>query len=104
MSWKVGVAGAVAVLCAGCNTSSGDGGLSVVKLTDGGRQVVELKAGDAQLAACSKLGEVKAYPPYVLPDDGRFNLRNAAAQQGGNVMVVTNYFIAPATADAYRCG
>ncbi|GGC49873.1 hypothetical protein [Chelatococcus reniformis] len=104
MSWKVGVAGAVALLCAGCNTSSQDGGLSVVKLTDGGRQVVELKAGDGQLAACRKLGEVKAYPPYVLPDDGRFNLRNAVAQQGGNVMVVTNYFIAPATADAYRCG
>lgn len=86
----------------GCASTSTSSSMAVVKLTDGGARMAILGSLDAG-KQCALLGVVKAYPPYILPDDFRNTLRNKAAELGADAIFVTNFLIAPATANAYRC-
>lgn len=93
----------VALLVSGCASSSSDK-FAVKKLTPEGKNVtVLLSASKAVELSCKKIQEVKAYPPYILPDDARNTLRNETAKLGGNAIVITNYLIGIAKGDAYKC-
>lgn len=56
----------------------------------------------AEVAGCKILGTVEGHPPYIGPNDAMNQLRNQAAAQGGNVLLVTSFSFT-VTGVSYRC-
>ncbi|WP_198379350.1 hypothetical protein [Roseomonas sp. KE2513] len=81
---------------------TGSSGSGFTSVTEAGARLTSVEAGNT--AACQRLGQVEAHPPYMLPTDAPNTLRNRAADLGADTIVYTNLLVGTAKADAFRCG
>jgi hypothetical protein len=57
----------------------------------------------ADVAQCRMLGQVAAYPPYIMPNDDYRQMKNAAVLLNADTVLVLNRF-GVAKGMAYQCG
>ncbi len=74
-----------------------------VTLTPVGNAVKEAK-NESDVSNCKLLGEVFAPPPFMLPTDAKYTLRNEVGKLGGNTLLVTDHLVGTAKGKAYSCG
>lgn len=64
---------------------------------------VRVTTHDSDVTDCRFLGEVKAHPPFVGPNDAENTVRNKAAELGADVVRISNG-VGVATGRAFDCG
>lgn len=64
---------------------------------------VQLTQAESDVAGCKFLGQVEARPPFVVPNDYKIKLQNAAAELGADVVLHGTAIIGTQVGDAYDC-
>ena len=65
---------------------------------------VRLTSNPNVVKNCKFIGDVKAYPPYVLPSDWEIKLKNATGKKGGNVVFASSPSLSVTVrGEAYYC-